>query len=101
MSKLIVDGKEIEFDMSRMKGLSDEYLQNISGGLQPINNVLFYSWFCKTCQAEGANFLSKDSASEDMKAHKAAKGHRDFVGICASYVDGIGYMGKGTWTETV
>lgn len=101
MKNININGKEIEFDISSMKRLSDEDLETISGGLQPIKDVIFFSWFCKTCQAEGANFLSKDSSSEDMKAHKAATGHSEFYGICASYVDGMGYMGKGMWTEIV
>lgn len=101
MKKIKINGKEVEFDISSMKRLSDEDLETISGGLQPIKDVLFFSWFCKTCPAEGANFLSKDSATEDMKAHKAATGHSEFNGICVSYVDGMGYMCKGMWSETV
>jgi bacteriocin-like protein len=102
MDKIKINGTEIELNMNSMQQLSEEELQTISGGFQPMKSMRFYSWICKTCYAEGATFTAYDSAfREAMVAHKTATGHCEFIGLSAIYMDGGGYGINGYWTETV
>jgi bacteriocin-like protein len=101
MGKIKIDGKEIEFDMSSMKRLSDDELETISGGLS-IDSLNFYTWFCNTCHEEGAVSLGFDATfKETMKTHKSATGHCQFTVISMVYRDGLGFFGNAVWTETV
>ncbi len=102
MDKITINGKDIELNMNSKAKLSDDDLETVSGGFQSIQSTLFYSWVCKTCYTEGANFTNRDSAyMESMKSHKAATGHAEFIGLCAHYREGVGFGVGGYWEETV
>lgn len=102
MDKIRIKGQEIEFDANKLKQISDEELESINGGFQPMSDLRFYSWICNTCHEEGATFLARDSAfSESMIAHKAATGHCEFTGLSAICSGSGGYGVNGVWTETV
>jgi hypothetical protein len=77
MDKIIVNGKEIEIGQDGMIPLSDEELENASGGLQLPRDVMFYQWCCRVpgCGYKSDWYDDSSECRSNLVAHYFEKNH--------------------------